>query len=232
MNKSVNEFNDAVSQLKKRGIVVVLHQIDYPSSLVFQYDWQTKQFNQKPKNEFLDLWSKIYLNSYGVTYAFVDIINALPKVTLSQLDEYHQYLKYASESFDIDKMEQSKKELLQKNENRKKEVVPRFWDLSKQIQYLINSDVFVDDRKFYQYDKASDKFRNLPVSKLLSVFKNETLDNLSASTMVQNHRYYLMYLSNANGLISEFNAYELNQRSRSNYALSYQKISDLIATFD
>ena len=231
MNGYEMEFNEAIELLKTRGFVVAVNSFDYSQSVLYQYNFDTMRFEKTSADKLMDLWNKIYLNSYGRDYSFKEIILSLSNVSNHMLDKYHKHMEYLNQSFNLEKMQESTEILLNKNNARKKEIRNRFTSKALEIQYLINNDVFFDDGAFYRYNGK----RFLYVSDLMRVFSKVAKENeafLSSAYVNGNRTIYANHLTNANGIISDWFDYDLRERRLSETKADYDKISNLIKSFE
>ena len=189
------------------------------------------RFEITSKDKLLDLWNKIYLNSYGRDYSFKEIILSLSGVTKHMVEHYHNHIEFLNQNFNLNNMQESTEILLKKNDARKKKSRNRFTSKALEIQYLINNDVFFDNGGFYRYNGK----RFLFVLDLMKVFSKVAIENetfLSSSYVKGNQRIYSQHLTNGNGIISDWFDYDLRERKLSETKSDYNKISNLIKSFE
>lgn len=223
------EFQEAIQLLKKRGIVVVKNGLNYQQSILYQYNFDNMRFEKKSKDDLMDLWNKIYLNSYGKEYSFIDIILALSDVTNSQIKHYHIYNEYKQQEFDLKKLNRLTEDLLKRNDARKEDILIVEYRSNQQLlQHLINKDVFFDNGKFYRYDGRS----FVIVEQLSRLFSRQNLKYYSSAMIVDRLSMFARHLTNANGIISDWMDYDYQQNRLSDAKADYIKLSNLIKSFE
>lgn len=221
------EFNDAIEYLKSKGIVVTLNGLDYQQSVVYQYDWDDNTFHEKSKQFLLNLWDKIYLNSYGKDYSFIEIILKLNKITSSKLENYNIYNEFKAKEFDLVAMENLTKLLLKKNNDRKKATSDNPMTNQELLQYLINCNVFFDEGRFYRYDGKRFSYVN-PIS---NIFGND-LKYFSPSAINGKALMFSNNLTNGQGIIKDWMDYDLKKKRMEETSVDYEEIQALINTFE
>ena len=222
------EFQEAINLLKTRGFVVSVNGLNYEQSVLYQYNFDTLRFEKSSKQQLLDLWDKIYINSYGRDYSFTEIILSLTGLSNSKIKNYHKHCELLQkQSADLNKLNELTKELLKKNNARKKEIPLQFVSNQELLQHLINEDVFFDNGKFYKYNGSRFVF----VNQIGSIFGND-LKNFSFTEINTKAGLFARYLTNANGIISDWIEYDLQQRLLSETKADYEAISNLIKSFE
>lgn len=225
------EFQEAISILSSKGIVVDFNALDYTQSVIYQFDFDSGRFNEKSQNDLMDLFNKIYLNSYGKAYGLYQVIRALNKVTKSQLKNYNSYLDMKANAIDLNRLSKFTDDLIKRNNARKKELKSNgLYSKASEIQYLINNDVFFDNGSFYRYNGK----RFLFVKDLMKMFSKVKDENPHLSTSIMNMHtpLFARHLTNANGIISDWFDYDLRQRRLSEASQDYYAISQLTKSFE
>lgn len=221
------EFNDAIEYLKSKGIVANLNGLDYQQSDIYQYDWDDNTFHEKSKQFLLNLWNKIYLNSYGKDYSFIEIILKLNRITSSKLENYNIYNEFKAKKFDLTTLENLTKLLLKKNNDRKKATSDNPMNNRELLQYLINCDVFFDEGRFYRYDGKRFSYVN-PIS---NIFGND-LKYFSPSAINGKALMFSKNLTNGQGIIKDWMDYDLKKKRMKETSVDYEEIQALINTFE
>ena len=221
------EFNDAIEYLKSKGIVVTLNGLDYQQSVVYQYDWDRDMFHKKSKQFLLNLWNKVYLNSYGKEHSFVEIVLKLNKISSSKLNNYNIYKEFKAKEFDLTTLENLTELLLKKNTDRKKATSDNPMTNQELLQYLINCDVFFDEGKFYRYDGKRFSYVN-PIS---NIFGND-LKYFSPSAINGKALMFSNNLTNGQGIIKDWMEYDLKKKRMEETSVDYEEIQALINTFE
>lgn len=223
------EFHEAIQFLKTRGIVVVKNGLDYKQSIIYQYNFDNMRFERKSKDDLMDLWNRIYINSYGKEYSFIDIILALSGVTNSQIKHYHTYNEYKQQQFDLNKLNDLTEDLLKRNDARKEDIsIVEYRSNQQLLQHLINKDVFFDNGKFYRY--TGNRFEI--VHQLSRLFSRQNLEYYSSAMIVDRLPVFARHLTNANGIITDWIDYDYQQRKLSDAKADYIKLSNLIKSFE
>lgn len=221
------EFNDAIEYLKSKGIVANLNGLDYQQSDIYQYDWDDNTFHEKSKQFLLNLWDKIYLNSYGKDYSFIEIILKLNRITSSKLENYNIYNEFKAKKFDLISMENLTNLLLKKNNDRKKATSDNPMNNRELLQHLINCDVFFDEGRFYRYDGKRFSYVN-PIS---NIFGND-LKYFSPSAINGKALMFSKNLTNGQGIIKDWMDYDLKKKRMKETSVDYEEIKALINTFE
>lgn len=221
------EFNDAIEYLKSKGIVAILNGLDYQQSVIYQYDWDDNTFHEKSKQFLLNLWDKIYLNSYGKDYSFIEIILKLNKISSSKLNNYNIYNEFKAKEFDLVSLGNLTKLLLKKNNDRKKVTSDNPMNNRELLQYLINCDVFFDEGRFYRYDGKRFSYVN-PIS---NIFGND-LDYFSPSAINGKALMFSKNLTNGQGIIKDWMDYDFKKKRMKETSVDYEEIQALINTFE
>lgn len=229
-DKSFNEFKEAMDTIKARGIVKTT---TLNSGAIYRFDFDTGKFNPYDKNKLFRLFNRLYLNSYDVNYGINTIINDLPAINISQLDNYYRYADALSKNIDFEDLQIQVKELLEANNLNKKSFTPIQWKLSSQLQHLINNDVFTNGYALYQYNQEAKRFEEINPKHLIRLYKGQSnLDCLSAIGLQHNIGFFIANLINASELIGKFNEYYNTQNILNNCKNDYDAIADVIANFD
>ena len=224
--KSEKEFQQAISLLKTRGFVVSLNSLDYNKSVIYQYNFNSNNFEKSSANALMELWGKVYLNSYGRTYSFTEIVLTLPNLTGTQISNYHRHLETLQKSIDTSTLNKHTTALLEQNNLRKEKISAlRTWE--QLLQHLINNDYFFDNGKFYRFTGSRFVF----VDRVSRLFGNG-LDYFSPSRIDSKASYFAKHLTNANGVISDWMDFDLQQRILSETESDFKLVSDLVASFD
>lgn len=224
------EFKEAIELMKERGFIISLNPLNYDESVIYQYDFDTKRFQKKSKSHLMDLWSKLYTNSYGRDYSFIEIIRSLNTATRRRIDNYHTHLDFLQQTYNLEDMQRLTELLLNKNNARKNDFNTVYWGIKYQVQQLINKDVFFDNGIFYRYNGKRFIYIN---DRLFSVFNDAPyVENLSPSAVKQNKSAYAKFLTNGNGIISDWFDYDLQQRRLQETQSDYDAIMELIKTFE
>ena len=221
------EFQEAINLLKTRGFVVSVNGLNYEQSVLYQYNFDNLRFEKSSKTQLMDLWNKIYINSYGKDYSFTEIILSLTGVSNSKVKNYHKHCELLQHKFDLNKLNDLTKELLKKNNARKTDAVDVFISNRELLQHLINENTFFDNGKFYRYNGSKFVF----VNQIGSIFGND-LKNFSFTDINNKAGLFARYLTNANGIISDWIEYDLQQRLLSETKADYDAISNLIKSFE
>lgn len=222
------EFQEAIDLLKKRGFVVSLNGLNYEQSVLYQYNFDNLRFEKTTKQHLMDLWNKIYINSYGRDYSFIEIILSLSNASNSKLNNYQEHSELLQQRFDLNKLNELTNQLLERNKARKEDIpVTEYKSVKQLLQHLINNNVFFDG-KFYKYNGK----RFVYVRELSKVFNRENLKYFSTAMIDNRLGLFARHLTNANGIISDWIDYDLQQRRLSQTKADYDVISNLVKSFE
>ena len=222
------EFKEAIDLLKKRGFVVSLNGLNYEQSVLYQYDFDNLRFQKTTKQHLMDLWNKIYINSYGRDYSFIEIILSLPNASNSKLNNHQEHTSLLQRRFDLNRLNELTNQLLDSNNARKEDIpVIEYKSVQQLLQHLINNDVFFDG-KFYQY--TGNRFAY--VGNISRLFSKQNLEYFSSAMINNRLGLFARHLTNANGIIADWIDYDFQQRRLSETKSDYDEIQYLIDSFE
>ena len=227
-NQSINEFKDAMSTIKARGIVKTNI---LKSDAIYRYDFNTGKFKPYDKKKLYRLFNRLYLNSYDVNYSIDAVINDLDAVNFNQVEHYYKYIDADKKRFNLADLENKKDMYLKLNNENKKTVHTIYWKPQSQLQQLINNDVFTDGKILCKYNGKY--FDIIAPMDLMRFFRTANhLEHLSTRELANNYGFFINNLVNIGNLFEDMKEYNNTQRILNNYKNDYENIKRLIDGFN
>lgn len=230
VDRSRSEFEEAMKIIKARGFV---SDNRVNSNALYRYDFNTCRFEPYDKNRLYNLFNKVYLNSYDVIYSIGTIINELPKLDFTQVNNFYKYNDIKDNNLDIKKLEKDLKPYLDENQENKKSFNPIQWKLQSQLQHLINNDVFTDGNLLCKYNPAESKLTYIAPKDLIKLFRNvKNKEYLSQYGLQGNYFFFVNNLTNIGNLYDDFKEYHKKQLILDKYENDYNTIQNIIDGFN
>lgn len=229
-NKSINEFKDAMSVIKSRGIVKTNI---LKSNAVYRYDFKTGKFKEYSKEKLYKLFNRLYLNSYDVNYSIDQVFNELDAIDFNKVNNYYKYKDAIKKDFNLADMENKIKMYLKLNSKNKKSFAPIQWKPQSQLQHLINNDVFTNGKLICKYKPGANDFDAIAPNDLIKLFRNvENKEYLSQIGVKNNYGFFINNLVNIRTLYDNLKEYKMNKRILTNCKNDYEVIKSVIDGFN
>lgn len=231
----VGEATEIMTRLVNKGYV-----IDNKDD-IYQYDLFQDKYGTSSIVKLTSQINKIMNNAWDIEDNVKIIHNIakkiLPVVNQNEVDRYKQYKKAKANLKDEKELKKLKKELFNRNKSKKKGILNGGRDSPVyQSQALINNDIFYENFKYFEFNKDTNAFEPINIHRVHEILKKEfgITDQYLFKHETRHHMQhdYHHYITNGNGVISQWNANEKYKHQLNTYEDDYNKIMGIINKYE
>lgn len=215
------------TNLKEIGKLFAQHRYIVNGTEIQQYNRRAKKFQTVPNQEVLDIFNKLYIDFERKPITLNLLTPYLPKITNKQLETYNICKELETTNLK-DHIDQEIAGAIETNNKKKIDIPGKIpaTDYQKQIQFLINNDVFTNGKSFYKCNDGAIKF--ISAKEVSQIIKPHIIEFNSPFNPIKLLQFAIHHLTKINIDFKKKNIIEnLNDKDWQ----KYQEIDQLLSSY-